>query len=368
MSHTVAANGLTISHKGTPGYEKNTTPDVCLTPSGPVPVPYSIISYSSDLIRGSTTVFADGGNSIAIKGSAHRIGYGDAPGTLKGVISKTNLHESTWITYSPNVYVESRNICRLSDKLFMNNKNCIAASGHYEPPAQLSELVKELCKIFCETREEWHKCKSKPGAKCDRPSLTAKNKTDALLKNKNSRLARAIGQKYPGAVGRAEKMFFTSSDKLFEGARKVYDKAGMERAIKRQVDKLVKRKIVQKATKMAGKAWLKLVPGLNVISTIVDVADAAYTGYEIYDMIKQSDVIMDKAIKVVPDVAIEGPGGELVDVYDYKFDDPDTHYQDDWQDKQKQREAYKKATGKEPKKIDNATCACDPKGKVRPSA
>lgn len=162
MPNTVSTNGLTMSHKGTGGYEKNSTPDVCLTPSGPVPVPYSIISFSRDLIRGTRTVFADGGHSVAIKGSAHTPGYGDEPGTAKGVMSGTNMHESTWITYSPNVYAEGKNICRLSDKLFMNNKNCISgAGGHYEPPAHLEELVKELCKIFCQVRDEWHECKKK---------------------------------------------------------------------------------------------------------------------------------------------------------------------------------------------------------------
>lgn len=368
MSHTVVANGFTVSHKGTPGYEKNSTPDVCLTPSGPVPVPYSIISYSRDLIRGSRTVFADGGNSIAIKGSAHTPGYGDQSGTQKGVASGTNMHESTWITYSPNVYVEGKNICRLSDKLFMNNKNCISGvGGHYEPPAGLSDVMKELCKIFCQTREEWHACKRR-GGQCPKPSEVAKQRTNTALSRRNGPLSRAIGQRYPGAVGRAEKAFYATADKLFDGARKIYDRAGLERAIKRQVDKLIKRKIVQKATKMAGKAWLKLVPGLNVISTIVDVADAVYTGYEIYDMIKKSDMIMDQAIKVVPDVAIEGPNGELLDIYDYKFDDPATGYQDDWQNKQKQEEAYRKASGQQPKKVDNATCACDKKGRVVPSA
>ncbi|MGI2036243.1 DUF4150 domain-containing protein [Rhizobium panacihumi] len=369
MPNTVSANGFTISHKGTGGYEKNSTPDVCLTPSGPVPVPYSIISFSRDLIRGTRTVFADGGHSVAIRGSAHTPGYGDEPGTAKGVMSGTNLHESTWITYSPNVYAEGKNICRLSDKLFMNNKNCISgAGGHYEPPAGLSEVMKELCKIFCQVREEWHDCKKK-GGNCRTPSNIAKDRTTAALNKGDSALSRAIGRRYPGAIGHAEKAFYSSADKLFEGARKIYDRAGLERAIKRQVDKLVKRKIVQKGVKMAGKAWMKLVPGLNILSTIVDAADLAYTGYEIYDTIKQSEMIMDKAIKVVPDVAIQGPDGDLIDVYDYKFDDPDTGYQDNWQEKQKQEEAYRRASGQNPKKVDNATCDCDKKGGlVVPSA
>lgn len=362
MAHTVAANGLTISHKGTGGYEKNSTPDICLTPGGPVPVAYSIISFSKDLIRGSTSVFADGGNSIAIKGSAHMGCIGDASGTALGIASGTILHESTWITYSPNVYVEDRNICRLSDKMFMNNKNCISGQGgHYEPPAALDEVMKELCRVFCAAREEWHACK-RSGGNCEKPSRIAERKTKSLLDNPNSKLSKAIGTKFPGAIGRAEKTFFSTADKFFEGARKLYDRAGLEKAIKRQFDKLLKRKLIQKGAKMAARAWTKLVPGLNLITTVVDVADTLYTGYEIYDMIKQSNLIADNAIKVKPDVAIEGPDGELADVYDYKFDDPKSGYLDDWQEEQKQEEAYKKASGKNPKKVDNETCKCDKTG------
>lgn len=362
MPNTVSTNGLTMSHKGTGGYEKNSTPDVCLTPSGPVPVPYSIISFSKDLIRGTRTVFADGGHSVAVKGSAHTPGYGDEPGTQKGVMSGTNMHESTWITYSPNVYAEGRNICRLSDKLFMNNKNCISgAGGHYEPPAQLEELVKELCRIFCQVRDEWHECKKKGGS-CKRPSTLAKERTADALKSGDSRLSKAIARKFPGAVGHAEKTFFGSADKIFDGARKIYDQSAMKAAIKRQIDKLVKRRIVEKGMKMAGKAWMKLVPGLNVLSTIVDAADLAYTGYEIYDMIQQSQTVIDKAIKVVPDVGIQGKDGDLIEVYDYKFDDPETGYQDEWQRKQQQEQAYRRASGRSPKKIENDTCRCDKKG------
>lgn len=364
MPHTVSANGLTISHKGTGGYEKNSTPDTCLTPGGPVPVPYPIISFSSGLIRGSVSVFADGGNSIAIRGSAHMGCIGDASGSALGVCSGTILHESTWITYSPNVYVEDRNICRLSDKMFMNNRNCICGDGgHYEPPAHLDDMMKELCKIFCKARDEWHACKKANGGKCaEKPSRTAEKLTQAELDKPGSKLNKAIGGLGKGFVGRTEKLFFSTADKFFEGARKLYDKAGLERAIKRQFDKALKRKLLQKGAQMAARSWTKLVPGLNVLSTLVDVADAVYTGYEIYDMIKESNMLSDNAIKVKPDVAIEGPDGELSKVYDYKFDDPDTGYLDDWQEEQKQEEAYRKASGKQPEKVDNATCECSKAG------
>ena len=93
MPVTIDVNGLTMSHKGSSGFEKCSAPDVCMTPASPspIPVPYTIISFNTGLIRGSKTVKADGGNSIDIRGSAHTPCTGDEAGTLGGVISGTNV-------------------------------------------------------------------------------------------------------------------------------------------------------------------------------------------------------------------------------------------------------------------------------------
>ena len=74
MAVTIHLNGtdLSLAHKGCSGITKSTVPDVCKTPSpgGPVPIPYPvIISMSSSLKEGTTTVKVDGGNPAAIKGS-----------------------------------------------------------------------------------------------------------------------------------------------------------------------------------------------------------------------------------------------------------------------------------------------------------
>lgn len=344
MAHTVSANGLTVSHKGTGGHETNSTPDVCRV--GNVPTPFSIISFSRHLVRGTTTVFADGGETIDCKGSAHSCCVGDEPGTGLGVLSGTHLHESTWITYSPNVRVEGRNICRLSDKMFMNNRNCISgAGGHYEPPASVRDpIMRELCRVFCEARDEWHKCK-RSGGKCRRPSTLAKKKVEARLKSPGSALNRAIQGRFPKSIGAAERTFFSSADKIFDGARKIYDRSGLERAIKRQIDKLIKRRVIQKGTKMAARAWTKLVPGLNILSTIYDVVDTGVTAYQIYDEIRNSSKIADGAIKIKPDFAIQSEDGALQQVYDFKFDDPNTGYLDDWGRETRQEEAYRRASG-----------------------
>lgn len=85
MSVTINANGLSIVHKGSGGEANATLPDVCLTTVGNavVPIPYGNNAKSADLVEGTTTVTADGGNSIALKDSKFAKSSGDAGGDKK---------------------------------------------------------------------------------------------------------------------------------------------------------------------------------------------------------------------------------------------------------------------------------------------
>ncbi len=131
MSVTININNLSLCHKGSNGISTATVPDVCKTPSpgGPVPLPYPNISLSSDLENGTTTVEADSGNMIAIKGSDFSRSTGDEPGTVGGVKSNVNMKESKWILYSFDVKFEDANACRLTDKKTQNHENTIDATG-----------------------------------------------------------------------------------------------------------------------------------------------------------------------------------------------------------------------------------------------
>jgi hypothetical protein len=130
---TVKVNGVANSlvHKGSNGISVATLPDVCKTPSpgGPVPLPYPNVSQSVTLKKGTTTVKADGGNMIAVKGSEFSVSNGDYPGTLGGVKSSTFMKESTWISYAFDVKIEGKNACRLTDKKFQNHNNTVDLAG-----------------------------------------------------------------------------------------------------------------------------------------------------------------------------------------------------------------------------------------------
>jgi hypothetical protein len=133
MPVTIKVNGSSNSvvHKGSTGISTATLPDVCKTPSpgGPIPLPYPNISQSSTLDKGTTTVTADGGMMIAIKGSEFSMSNGDEAGTLGGVTSNTFIKESTWILYSFDVKLDGANACRLSDKKYQNHQNAADLSG-----------------------------------------------------------------------------------------------------------------------------------------------------------------------------------------------------------------------------------------------
>ncbi|ECH7622491.1 DUF4150 domain-containing protein, partial [Salmonella enterica subsp. houtenae] len=101
------------------------------------PVAYENEAYSSDLVKGTTSIFADGGNMIANMGSQFARSVLDEAGSMGGVISGTNKAETEWISHSFDVFFEGKPACRLTDKLFMNHRNTMNMAGlmqDYLPP------------------------------------------------------------------------------------------------------------------------------------------------------------------------------------------------------------------------------------------
>jgi hypothetical protein len=140
MAVTVAANGLSIIHKGSGGEANATLPDVCLTQMGNavVPIPYGNSAKSADLAKGTTTITMDGGNSVAIKGSTFSKSTGDAGGDKKGVASGTIEAEAEFISASPTVRFEGKGVCRLSDQMTMNKANTMCLGGAQNPSVSIT--------------------------------------------------------------------------------------------------------------------------------------------------------------------------------------------------------------------------------------
>nr|WP_249414533.1 DUF4150 domain-containing protein [Citrobacter freundii] len=150
MAITININGLTLCHKGSEGISHNTLPDVCKTPPFGTPVPYENEAYSADLVKGTTGVFADGGNMIAIVGSQFARSAFDEPSAMGGIISGTNMAETDWISHSFDFF-EKKPACRLTDKLFMNHGNTLNMAGLVQEPLTSKITNGGLC-LTCQMK------------------------------------------------------------------------------------------------------------------------------------------------------------------------------------------------------------------------
>ncbi|UTM56017.1 DUF4150 domain-containing protein [Photobacterium sp. CCB-ST2H9] len=127
MGVTISADGLSIVHQGSGGEANASVPDVCMTTVGPsvVPIPYSNHAKAADLADGTKTVTADGGNSIALKGSQFASSTGDAGGDKKGMVSGTTEAEAKFTSASATVKIEGVGVARKTDMMTMNAGNTV---------------------------------------------------------------------------------------------------------------------------------------------------------------------------------------------------------------------------------------------------
>jgi hypothetical protein len=120
---TVFANSLGVVHKGSGGMSP-IFPDVCKTPTpaGPVPIPYPNIGKAADTSSGPTTVTTDGQMPMT-KDAKYMMSTGDEAGSAMGVMSSKIKGACEFMLYSFDVKYEGKNVCRLADSLFHNEKN-----------------------------------------------------------------------------------------------------------------------------------------------------------------------------------------------------------------------------------------------------
>jgi hypothetical protein len=123
MASTTFANMRGIAHKGSGGMSP-VFPDVCKTPTpgGPVPIPYPNIGKASDTSSGPTTVKVDGQMPMT-KDAKYMLSTGDEAGSIGGVISSKIKGPCEFMMYSFDVKFEGKNVCRMGDPLFHNDKN-----------------------------------------------------------------------------------------------------------------------------------------------------------------------------------------------------------------------------------------------------
>jgi Domain of unknown function (DUF4150) len=122
---TTFANGRGIAHQGSSG-QTPVFPDVCNTPTpgGPVPIPYPNLGQSSNTTAGPTSVTTDGVMPMT-QDAQYIMSSGDEAGSAMGVMSGTITGPCEFMMYSFDVQFEGKNVCRLGDPLYQNNKNAM---------------------------------------------------------------------------------------------------------------------------------------------------------------------------------------------------------------------------------------------------
>ena len=120
---TTFANCRGIAHGGSNGMSP-IFPDVCKTPTpaGPIPIPYPNIGKSADTSSGPTSVTTDGQMPMT-QDAKYMMSTGDEAGSAMGVISNKIKGVCEFMMYSFDVQFEGKNVCRLGDPLFHNDKN-----------------------------------------------------------------------------------------------------------------------------------------------------------------------------------------------------------------------------------------------------
>ena len=291
MPVTININNLTLCHKGSNGISIATIPDVCKTPPQPVPVPYPNIAMSSDLMKGTTTIKADGGNMCAKYGSEFFKSTGDEAGVAGGVLSSTFIKEATWITFSFDVKLEGKGAVPITDKMFHNHQNTVNAAGLVQLVIYTSDLkLNLLCNIFCDALKAGQDWKKKnPG------NFNWSKKAQELSGGKYAKNFAKLGM-------HAEKSLLVKVSKSLAGkaaaaGRKTLGKAAVAKRL---------------GKKAATKIGAKFIPGVNIVSTAYDI-------YEIGSFLA-GFLPGTKAVNVIPDVSIlDSSGSKATEIYDYKF-------------------------------------------------
>lgn len=118
----VLINGRTAVHAGSGG--TLITVDVCLTKVGKpvVPIPYVNVARSAETASAASDITIDG-HPVCHQFSNFSTSMGDEPGDRKGIISGTTKGKATFVTASPNVFLEGVPAVRQGDMMISNNRN-----------------------------------------------------------------------------------------------------------------------------------------------------------------------------------------------------------------------------------------------------
>jgi hypothetical protein len=117
-------------------------PDVCKTPIGPspVPIPYPNFGFVNSTDKVIDVVLMENKETV-VETSQIPSSKGDEPGTLKGVISNTNMDKVLFKRYSSKVFAKGKKIVWVTAMTGQNGGNSNMPAGCQVAPSQSKVIV-----------------------------------------------------------------------------------------------------------------------------------------------------------------------------------------------------------------------------------
>ncbi len=281
MANNVFANGLEIACKAGEGKSVACFPDVCFTPPPPpagfIPIPYANTAYAKDTSNGSKTVFIGGKPVMKKDMSFFKTSTGNEPaaGPL-GIVTHVKKGKAYFTSWSMNVKIEGKNVCRHTDGMTHNHGSFPGNTGVW---------------AFTDTQDEQKACKKER----KRMSTACEEKKQKTVINKKTKKRKEVdtkiaAKKQPKGSWRKHckglniKPYEVTKEKLTdvrentEQALKSIDviDAAMDKVMA-EIQEIALKKIGIKAAKMAAKKPLQAAMG---------PLGWAWGAYDVYDGIK----------------------------------------------------------------------------------
>lgn len=117
-------------------------PDVCKTPAAPspIPLPYPNMGQLNSSDKTAKKVLMSNKETVVENSKIPR-SNGDEAGTLKGVVSNTNMDKITFKKYSSKVFAQGKKVVHVTAMTAHNGSNANMPAGCHTVPSQTKVLV-----------------------------------------------------------------------------------------------------------------------------------------------------------------------------------------------------------------------------------
>jgi hypothetical protein len=235
-------------------------------------------------------------------------------------------------------------------------EKCGKGTANVDGPSKTDPVFVALCEILCEARREF--CEGKHKGKKRGEVAEQKARDSQKLKD-------AIGSKKTAHVNKNRLVKYPNADPKWKRSPVSPDQLAKQlEHLKGQLRKKITQKIGEKALKKAATAWARFIPVVGWGMAAYDVYDIGKTAIEFSNEWKNmtNQFSGRDVYQVRPDVAILDENGKLDSIYDFKMDNPETGFTDDWNDGQKEmydQSLKNDGSGKTAKSVNGEDCGCD---------